>query len=134
MRYRKGYVSIWFATLTLLVILSLTSQEKVLAEDVYIKSVAVIAHSVSCSMMAREIRSEQGWSEIPPKKADFVLVVCRSMLFNPLRYSYDFYGELDEDADRQLNIAGSNYHIYIYQIHDDLSVSQVDHTSFEADF
>jgi hypothetical protein len=98
-----------------------------------IDEVAVIAHSVSTSIKAREIRTQAGWYEVPPKRADFVLVVCRSMLFNPLSSSYRSYGELDEDAENQLNISGSNFHLYVYAINDDLSVTQVQHESFEAE-
>lgn len=94
--------------------------------------VTVIAPSISTSMKAREIRMRMGWVEVQPKQADNVLVVVRSELFNPLNYSYDSYGELKEDADYQLNISGSNYHVYIYEIYDDLSVTQIKHTSFSA--
>lgn len=98
-----------------------------------IDAVAVIAHSLSTSMKAREIRANARWVEVSAKEADHVLVVCRSALFNPLDYSYDCYCDLDEDAENQFNISGSNYHIYLYQINDDLSVSQTSHNSFEAD-
>ena len=98
-----------------------------------IDEVAVIAHSVSTSIKAREIRTQADWAEVPPKKADFVLVVCRSMLFNPLSFSYRSYGKLDEDAENQLNISGSNFHVYIYAINDDLSVTQVKHESFQVE-
>lgn len=103
-----------------------TSQDKV-------KEVAVIAPSVSTSMKAREIRSEMGWTEVYPKKADFVLVVVRSALYNPLMPSYKCYCDLKQDADYQLNIAGPNFHIYLYQLYNDLHVNQIDHTSFPAD-
>jgi len=95
--------------------------------------VAVIAPSISTSMKAREIRMKMGWYELQPKQADKVLVVVRSGLFNPLDYSYDSYGELKKDAENQLNISGSNYHVYIYEIKDDLSVIQLEHISFPAD-
>jgi hypothetical protein len=47
--------------------------------------------------------------------------------------SYDSYGELKDDAENQLNISGSNYHIYIFYLEKDLSVSEVDHKYFEAE-
>lgn len=83
-------------------------------------------------MKAREIRIKLGWAELRPKQADRVLVVVRSSLYDPLRYSYDSYGELKMDAESQLNIARPNYHIYIYTIFDDLSVLQTEHESFSA--
>ena len=98
----------------------------------FVGQVAVIAPSVSTSMKAREIRADLGLSEVQPKRANFVLVVVRSMLFDPLSYSYDSFGHLKEDADMQLNISGSNYHLYFYEIRDDLSVTQIKHTSFSA--
>jgi hypothetical protein len=95
--------------------------------------VAIIAHSVSTSMKAREIRAKLGWLELSPKEADYVLVVCRSMLFHPLSPAYDSYEELDDDAKQQLNISGSNFHTYVYQINSDQSVTQIVHDSYEAD-
>lgn len=83
-------------------------------------------------MKAREIIGEMGWSEVQPKKADFVLVVCRSGFYDPLNLSYQSYGELDHAADSQMNISGENYHVYIYRLNDDLSVDQVKHSSYPA--
>jgi len=66
------------------------------------------------------------------KTADAVLVVVRSMLFNPLSQSYESVCELKQDAESQLNIAGQKFHIYTYTINDDLSVSQTAHQSYDA--
>ena len=96
-------------------------------------SVYVIAPSVSTSMEARSIRMKNGWSEARLRQADAVLVVVRSMLFNPLNYSYDSVKELEEDADSQLNISGENFHVYIYSIDDDMKVSQEKHISYKAE-
>jgi endonuclease YncB( thermonuclease family) len=95
-------------------------------------SVTIIAHSISTSRKAREVCREMGWREADPRSASAVLVVCRSMLYNPLRNSYSSYADLNRDAGMQLNISGSNYHIYLYEFASDLSVRQIDHTSFEA--
>jgi hypothetical protein len=95
--------------------------------------VYVIAHSVSTRMKAREILMNTRLFESSLRQAEGALVVCRSMLFNPLNYSYESVSELSEDADNQLNISGSNYHIYIYSFDDDLRCQQVKHTSFPAD-
>ncbi len=94
---------------------------------------AVIAPSVSTSMEARSIMREKGWIETNFRQADGILVVVRSMLFNPLSYSYRSIGDLQEDADMQLNISGEKFHVYIYQINDDLSVSQLKHINYKAD-
>ena len=82
-------------------------------------------------MMARQIRLHNGWPEVPPKQADIVLLVCRSILFYPLEHSYKSYGDLDADAADQLNTTGM-FHVYIYRFEDDLSVYQVLHRSFPA--
>lgn len=95
--------------------------------------VAVIAPSVSTSMEARKILTRQGWSQANLRNADGILVVVRSMLFNPLNYSYRSIGDLQNDADTQLNISGVNFHIYLYQINDDLSVTQLKHISYKAE-
>ncbi|GAB1536281.1 hypothetical protein ADMFC3_19120 [Geovibrio sp. ADMFC3] len=95
-------------------------------------NVATIAHSVSTSMKAREIRTQQGWNEVPFKQADVVLVVCRSTLSYPLMSSYKNVNQLSQDADMQLNISGSLYHVYLYKLNDDLSVNEIKHTSFKA--
>jgi hypothetical protein len=96
-------------------------------------SVYVIAPSVSTSMEARSIRMKNGWTESRLRQADAILVVVRSMLFNPLNYSYDSVKELEDDADSQLNISGEKFHIYIYSIDDDMEVDQEKHVSYKAD-
>jgi len=95
--------------------------------------VAVIAHSVSTSMIARDVRMRKGWAELPLREADFVLVVCRSTLSDPLDYSYPSLRELDEDAENQLNIAGDRAHVYLYEVNADRSVVRRKHDSFRAD-
>jgi len=96
-------------------------------------SVYVIAPSVSTSMEARSIRQRNKWTEATDvRTADAILVVVRSSLSNPLNDRYDSLKELEKDADNQLNIAGPKFHIYLFQLKSDLSVSQVKHTSYEA--
>lgn len=96
-------------------------------------SVAVIAHSISTRMEAREVLRRQGWTETTNlRQADAILVVCRSGLNWPLNSSYRSIKELDDDADSQLNISGSNFHIYVYQINDNLSVDEVKHIHYPA--
>ena len=95
-------------------------------------SVYVIAPSVSTSMEARLIRMKNGWTESRLRQADAILVVVRSMLFNPLDYSYDSVKELEEDADSQLNISGENFHVYLYSVDDDMKVRQEKHVSYKA--
>ena len=96
-------------------------------------SVAVIAHSISTRMEAREVLRRQGWTETTNlRQADAILVVCRSGLNWPLNSSYRSTKELDDDADSQLNIGGSYFHIYVYQINDDLNVDEVKHIHYSA--
>ena len=97
-----------------------------------ITEVAVIAPSVSTSMKAREVRYQMKWQEVLPKCVDYILVVVRSGLSFPLQMRYDSYNELKDDAENQLNISGSNYHIYLFYLEKDLSVTEVDHKYFEA--
>lgn len=97
-------------------------------------SVSVIAHSISTRMKAREILRTQGWTETTNlRQADGILVVCRSGLSWPLNSSYDSIKELNREANSQLNISGSNFHIYLYRINDDLSVDEVKHVHYPAD-
>jgi hypothetical protein len=96
-------------------------------------SVAVIAHSVSARMEAQEVLRRQGWTETTNiGQADAILVVCRSGLIFPLRSSYDSIKELDDDANSQLNISGSNFHIYLYRINVDLSVDEIKHIHYTS--
>jgi hypothetical protein len=74
-----------------------------------------------------------GWYETNLRDASGILVVVRSMLFNPLSSSYDSIKELQEAAESQLNISGESFHIYIYSISPDLGVTQVKHTSYKAE-
>jgi hypothetical protein len=101
-------------------------------QNVGVNSVAVIAPSVSTSMKANRIVAANQWSLTSPREASAVLVVVRSSLMFPLKSSHGSYKELEEDAGRQLNIAGPNYHVYLFRINDDLSVTEIDHQSFEA--
>ncbi len=94
--------------------------------------VYLIAPSVSTSMEARSIRMKMGWVDSSLRQADAILVVVRSMLFNPLDYSYDSVKELQDDAENQLNISGEKFHVYIYSIDDDMKVSQEKHLSYKA--
>jgi hypothetical protein len=96
-------------------------------------SVAMIAPSLSTSREAKRIITQQGWTQGKMKTADALLVVVRSNLSLPLRSSYDFIGELKEDAERQLNISGAKFHVYIYQLGDDLECNELKHTSYGAD-
>ena len=96
-------------------------------------SVAAIAHSLSTRMEAREVLRRQGWTETTNlRQADGILVVCRSGLTWPLNSLCESIKELDEAADSQLNISGSNFHIYVYRINDDLSVDEVKHIHYPA--
>ncbi len=96
-------------------------------------NVAVIAHSISTRMEARQVLMRKGWTETTNlRQADGILVVCRSGLNWPLNSSYPSIKELDDDADSQLNISGSNFHIYVYRINDDLSVDEDKHIHYPA--
>jgi hypothetical protein len=95
--------------------------------------VYIVAPSISTSMEARSITMKKGWIESNLRQANTILVVVRSMLFNPLSDSYDSVKELQDDAESQLNISGENFHVYIYSIGDDMNVSQEKHFSYKAD-
>jgi hypothetical protein len=58
------------------------------------EKVAVIAPSVSTSMEARSIVRRLGRVESSLREAEAILVVVRSMLLNPLNYSYENINEL----------------------------------------
>jgi hypothetical protein len=108
----------------------------VLSTTAYAQSrigVAVITHSLSTSREARNILQRQGWYETSLRQAAAILVVCRSGLSWPLRNNYDNIKELDDDANSQLNISGTYFHVYIFKINDDLSVSEIDHIKYEAE-
>jgi len=70
-------------------------------------------------------------SESSLRGADVILTVVRSSLSWPLNSSYDSIGELKDDIESQLNISGSNGHIHVYGINDDLSVNEIFHSGFE---
>lgn len=96
-------------------------------------TVAVIAHSISTRMEARKVLSKQGWTETTDlRQADGILVVCRSGLNWPLNDSYQSFKQLNDAANSQLNISGSNFHIYVYELNNDLSVKKVVHQRFAA--
>jgi len=94
--------------------------------------VYVVAKSVSTEMEARDIVAKNGWTESHLRQADIVLVVVRSELEYPLREYYQSIGELEEDADQQLNIAGSNFVVYAFRIDDDLRPTVVRRVAYAA--
>jgi hypothetical protein len=97
-------------------------------------AVTVIAPSQSTRTEARAVLLKNpAMREVAVKQADAVLVVVRSGLRNPLMARYDAYCELKEEAERQVNISGQTFHIYLYALNDDLSVSQVRHESRPAE-
>jgi hypothetical protein len=95
--------------------------------------VAVIAPSISTGVMAREVLAKLRASEVGFCHADVVLVVVRSSLYNPLLPSYASVCDLQKDADGQRNIAGPNFHVYLYAMDDNLRVTQTGHQSLPAD-
>lgn len=70
-------------------------------------------------------------SESSLRGADVILTVVRSSLNWPLNNSYDSIGDLKDDIESQLNISGSNGHIYVYRINNDLSADEIFHSGFE---
>jgi hypothetical protein len=131
-------LSVVIATIFLVTILGTQSkpqegQHGALSSGQVNAGTALIAPSVSTSIMARRILAEMYLSEVPLKRADRVLVVVRSSLSDPLNYSYETVCELRTDAESQLNIAGPKYHIYIYSMDDELRASELSHKSFAAD-
>ena len=101
---------------------------QLLAADVF-----VIAHSISTRSEARLVMQKQGWGRAAtPSQANGILVVCRSGLSYPLNSSYRNIKELNDDADSQLNISGSNYHIYVFNLNGNKTLSEAQHVYYPA--
>lgn len=97
-------------------------------------NVAVIAQSISTRAEARKVMQRQGWMEATNlRQADAILVVCRSGLNWLLSGSYRSIKDLSDDTDSQLNISGSNFHIHIYQINNNLGIDEINHIHYPAD-
>lgn len=97
------------------------------------EGIAVIAPSASTRRVANEVLLGLKKSETTNfRKAEAILVVVRSYSFSPLRFSYDSLKDLKRDAEFQLDFTGRRYHVYLYVLERDLSVSQLTHHSFEA--
>ena len=79
-------------------------------------NVFVIAESVSTSIEARRIMRRNGWEESSFRQADFIIVVVRSMILSPLLEQYSSVEQLRLDASNQMNISGSNFVVYIFDI------------------
>ncbi|MEP0765119.1 MAG: hypothetical protein HRF45_01060 [Fimbriimonadia bacterium] len=93
----------------------------------------VIAPSTATRDVARQVMRQSGWSEAKPKQADGVLVVVRSSMHDPLfTSSRSCFCDLRKNAERQPNLSGSKYHIYVYRLNDDLTVTEVKHTTRDA--
>jgi len=133
MNIKHPNVLVLFLILSLLLPASYAQQKETPKAIKRPLSVAVIAPSLSTSREAKRVIAQQGWTQGKMKTADAILVVVRSSLSLPLRSSYDFIGKLKEDADRQLNISGPKFHIYLYQLGDDLECTELKHINYEAD-
>ena len=94
--------------------------------------IAVIAPSITTALMARETMSKLGLAQVKLDDASQILVVVRSGVDN-LKPSYDSASDLQEHAERQLNISmpGLNFHVYVYSAADG-RVSQIAHQMVEA--
>jgi len=97
-------------------------------------NVAVIAESVSTRIEARNVMRRQGWTEETDfRRADAILVVCRSGLMLPLNDTYRSISDLHHDVEGLLNITGDNYHVYIFRINSNLGVEQSGHINYPAE-
>ncbi len=65
------------------------------------------------------------------RDADALLVVVRTARVEPLSVSYANLKWLRDDAHSLLNESGPQFHVYIYSIRSDLSVTQADHRSYD---
>lgn len=93
---------------------------------------AVIAHSTSTSTEASRVLNKIAETPYSLASKNLILVVCRSGLDYPLNSNYESLGELNADADSQLNISGENFHVYIFQMNDDGSISESQHLDYKA--
>lgn len=102
--------------------------------QIFATEVFVIAHSISTRAEARKVIQKKGWIETTnSEQATGILVVCRSGLSYPLNFSYKNIKELNEDANMQLNITGSNYHIYIFRMSGNRTVTEDQHIYYPTD-
>ena len=60
------------------------------------------------------------------------MVVVRSGLSFPLSGFYENVSELERDADSQLNIAGSNYVVYVFSLDQNLKPFEIIRTDYPA--
>jgi len=92
----------------------------------------VITKSLSTGVEARRILAQNHWVSVPLRQADFALVVVRSELDFPLSEMYDNIFQPEEDADHQLNIAGSNFVVYIFKLDDNFQPIRIKRVSYPA--
>ena len=88
----------------------------------------IITPSVSTAVKASQLLKNNGLVEAEFDKAECVFVVTRSDLSRPLNYSYPDIQQLRKDIDGQFNILGLKYHMYIYHINKNKSLSQIRHS------
>ena len=126
------FYSVQKYSFTILLFCILSLSHKTFAGSSAGRRVAVIAPSVSTSMEARSIMREQHWTEVSLRNAEAILVVVRSAIYEPLKFTYDCVKDLKQDADFQLNISGTYFHVYVYSFNDDLSINSIKHIYYEA--
>jgi hypothetical protein len=89
--------------------------------------VAVIALSDFTEKKAREIMKQRRLSKVPLNGASEILVIVGSVMDDPLDEEYDSVCDLMEDADRQFNMVGPDFHLYFYEMNENLEAKQISH-------
>ena len=99
-----------------------------------IKNVAVIAPTTHDYELARDIMTKSSWTKVPFKDADAVLVVMNNSLSNPLSKHYQKFISLKLEAETNPRVVSQHWHVYIYDIQPDSSLSERSHNVSAGSF
>lgn len=92
-----------------------------------VQKVAVVAPSPRNYQAARDIIVRSSWIEVPFESADAVLVVVNSDRRNPLSQHYQKFISLKSEAETLPKITSDQWHVYVYDIQPDSSLSERNH-------
>jgi hypothetical protein len=96
-------------------------------------NVAIIAPSASTAVKAGELIALDHLNEVDASAAEAYLVVTRSDLTYPLSSFYSDERGLRGAVESQFNSSGSFYHMYLYAVNRDASLTEIRHTVFSAE-
>jgi len=101
------------------------------AQNASVIVVAPAGNNHATNMEAQSVMRANNWTQgYDPRQSDGVLVAVRSSRFWPLADQYENLDTVRNAAEWNEQHDGYSFHVYLYQINQDLSLSQIAYESY----